>query len=287
MRFFDANPFVRQALVGNLDKSNIYDVNTKIRTVDSRLFYIISGGGNMTIEGVSYPIMPGTAVLFSAGTEYVWETESTKYYAVNFDYTDGHSHIKKTFHPIHSDVFDEGQITERPCFEDENFFNKPAILQGVHSLEPIIAQITTEYCIGGDRCDELLSSLMKAAIITVMRTAESQIRTKESVSDVPVRRIISYINMNYGMPISNEDIAARFNFHSTYLNRVFRADTGESIHAFLIKRRINAAMEMLRSESLPIGEVAKKCGFNSLYHFTKAFKKRVGMTPSEYRRLDK
>ena len=93
--------------------------------------------------------------------------------------------------------------------------------------------------------------------------------------------------MNYGIPISNEDIAARFNFHSTYLNRVFRADTGESIHAFLIKRRINAAMEMLRSEILPIGEVAKKCGFNSLYHFTKAFKKRVGMTPSEYRRLDK
>ena len=98
-----------------------------------------------------------------------------------------------------------------------------------------------------------------------------------------VSDIISYINMNYESPVSNEDIAEKFHFNSAYLNRVFRKNTGRSIHEFLVNCRIVAAKEMLCSQDVAIGEVAEKSGFSSVYHFTKTFKQKTGFTPSEYR----
>lgn len=286
MKFQAIEPFVRQALVGNLDKDNSYDVNTKIKTVDCRLFYIISGSGRMIIEDTAYPIAPGTAVLFSAGTEYVWEIEAVKYYAVNFDYSSSFSHIKRTFHPIHSELFDESQLIERPAFEDMEILNAPIVLGGVPALEQVTSQITTEYFMGGNYGDALLSALLKSAIITMVRISEKENTPKENTASHLVRAVISYINVNYESNVSNEDIAKEFNFNSVYLNRIFKSHTGSSIHEFLINRRITAAMEMLRSQNISVGETAKKCGFGNLYHFSKTFKKRTGMTPSDYISFD-
>ena len=59
-------------------------------------------------------------------------------------------------------------------------------------------------------------------------------------------------------------------------------------HAFIIallegdvKSR---AQELLTQGDLPIGEIAEKCGFENVYYFSAAFKKRVGLPPSEYRK---
>jgi len=283
MKLCEIDPFVRQALVGSLDKDNTRDVNTRIKTVDCRLFYIISGGGEMIIEGISHPIDSGTTVIFSAGTEYIWAVDNVKYYAVNFDYTHSFSDIKTTYHPIKSEQFTNEQIIERKEFEDAAVLNGPLVLRGTPFFEALASRITTEYYIGGDNSDILLSSLLRSAIICAVRMAQKEEGIGEKSAAVISRGVISYINMNYDRQITNEDIAAVFNFHSVYLGRMFKACTGESIHGFLINRRIAAAKEMLRSGDLPVGEVAKMCGFGSLFHFSKAFRQRVGITPSEYR----
>lgn len=283
MNLEEMHPFVRQALVGNLDKNNTRDVRTKIKTVDCRLFYIISGGGSMIIENVRYPIVPGSAVLFAAGTEYIWDIEAVKYYAVNFDYTHTFSNIRKTFHPIHSTLFKEEQILESPRFEDAAALHSPIVLQNAAVIGQIVGQITTEYCLGGAYADMLLSALLKSAVLTVLRMAEKEESPTESGAAPLVRSIVSYMNMHFDMPLSNAVISEKFHFNSVYLNRVFKRYTGSSMHAFLLSRRITAAMEMLRSQNLPVEEVAEKCGFKSLHHFSKTFKAHVGMTPTAYR----
>ncbi len=285
MRLEDIHPFVRQALVGTLNKTNTQDVHVKIKTVDCRLFYILSGGGNMTIEAVQYPLAPGTVILFKAGTEYIWEIEDVKYYAVNFDYTHAFSHIKETFHPIHSVGFHDAQIIECPFFEDVPFLNAPIVLQNAPVPERTLNQITTEYFMGGAYTDMLLSALLKAVIITMVQAYGDEKKPKEHANAALVRRIITFINIQYDTPVSNESIASHFHFNSAYLNRIFKAHTGSTIHEFLIARRIVAAMEMLRSQNISVSDVAYKCGFQSLHHFTKSFKARTGMTPTAYRRL--
>ena len=286
MKFTDISPFVRQALVGTLNKSDTRDVNVKIKSVDCRLFCIISGGGHMTVDGTRYHIGAGSVILFSAGTEYIWEIDDVRYYAVNFDYTDEFSHIKKTFHPIHSTVFSESQIIHRPYFDDLDTMNQPIVISGTPGLNGIIEQLTTEYCMKGKYSDMLTSSLLRAALLTVLRIHTSENTSEKSKRELAVRTVVEYINNNYDRDITNESIARFFHFNSTYLNRIFKACTGQTMHNFLLSRRLAAAMEMLRSQNVSISEVAYLCGFQSIHHFSKTFRKCVGMSPSEYRELD-
>ena len=283
MFFEEINPFVRIALIGNMSRSNVQDVHTKIKSADCRLFSMISGKGFIIIEDKRYPIVPGMVVLFSAGTEYVWEIEEVKYYAVNFDYTHNFSSITESIHPIHSDVFSEKLIVERPEFEDVEILNKPIIIYDAPNIGNLISEITTEFSMSEDHKDMLLSAFLKAAITSVVRMSQRRPKMKESKAQKLVSDIISYINLNYECSVSNEDIAEKFHFNSAYLNRVFRENTGISMHEFVVGCRIASAKEMLRSQEITIGEVAEKCGFSSFYHFTKTFKKKTGITPSEYR----
>lgn len=286
MLFQNISPFVRQALSSTLNQSHTLDIHTKIKTVDCRLFYIVSGNGNIVIEGKEYPLLPGMSILFSAGTEYIWAVkDEMQYLSVNFDYTEIFSHIKKTFHPIHSVNFSNSQIIERVYFDDMQLLNEPLILQNANIIKPIIQQIVTEYCIKGDYTNVLLSSLLKSAILMTLRLYENSNSEKEQRAPL-VREMIEYINTHYHDDISNEHIADYFHFSSAYLNRVFKANTGSSIHEFLIKRRLSASMLMLRTQNLSISDVADRVGFCSLHHFTKTFKKHVNMSPSEYRNFN-
>jgi AraC family transcriptional regulator len=65
--------------------------------------------------------------------------------------------------------------------------------------------------------------------------------------------------------------------------RAFRATTGETPHAYLMRRRVETASELLRTTDLPLALIAVRCGFSSQAHFTTAFRKVMFATPAHYR----
>jgi AraC family transcriptional regulator len=65
--------------------------------------------------------------------------------------------------------------------------------------------------------------------------------------------------------------------------RAFRATTGETPHAFVMRRRIEVATELLRTTRLAPATVATTCGFSSQAHLTSAFRKYLQTTPARYR----
>ena len=68
-----------------------------------------------------------------------------------------------------------------------------------------------------------------------------------------------------------------------YINRVFKKNSGVSLHNFLVNYRVNMAMEILRSSSIPVKEITSMVGFSDIPHFIKTFKKITGISPSKYR----
>ena len=284
MLFYEINPFVRQALSSQLTRQNRVDTYKRIKTVDSRLFYISSGSGKMTFPDGSIDLSAGTLVLFGAGTEYAWEVESVNYYAVNFDYTHGHSHIKRTFHPIDTEEFDPSDIIERAEFEDKPELSRPIVLYSVNDLEVSVKRIVTEYLMGGEYSRMLASAHMKELLTEVVKRNGEDVLAHDRKSRELVRRVIDYISNNYSKEIDYELLAEEFHFNPSYLNRVFREHTSSSIYNFLLRYRLNMAMEMLREQDIHVGEVAQLSGFQSAAHFTKAFKKQVGMSPLAYRK---
>lgn len=282
----EIEPFVRQAVSATLTIHSKADVFNELQTSDCRLFYIISGKGNMIIEGASFELKPGCAILFQSGTRYMWQIdceEGVHYIAINFDYTHNHAHIKKSFHPVHSNVFLPSDILENIVFLDCLELNTPIILRDATQLEARMKLLTTEYFLGDDYCDELLSSTLNSIIISMVRTLNKKNNPYGNKGFVMTQNIIQYIQHHYAEDISYETLAEIFHFNASHINRVFKKNTGKSLHAFLLDYRLNIAMELLRSQAIPINEIAIMVGFTDIPHFIKTFKKFTGKTPARYR----
>ena len=284
MKFENISPFVRQAITGIVNQNTKYDISNRLKTRDCRLFYIMSGNGSMTIDNKEYHIKPKTAILFKAGTEYMWNVKEVRFYSVNFDYTQNCSDIKETFHPIHSKDFNDKYIFQTINFEDVTELNNASVIQNASVLENRIKLLATEYYIGGAYCDMSLSTILKSVIISIVQQNCNVETAQEEKGAVLARKIVEYIGENYNKKISNKTIAEEFHFNPSYINRVFKNHIGTAMHEFLLNYRFDIAMELLHTQNTTIKDIAWLTGFEDLPHFTKAFKKRMGKTPGEYRK---
>ena len=276
-------PFVRQAVRGTLSESKAADIHYTLRTVDSRIFHIISGTGEITAEGKTYTLCKGSTVIFGAGTPYIWNVSEMQFYIINFDYSSKFSDITATFHPFHEENFPENQKMDCGEISDEPILNSPIVLQNASSLEPLFRMIVTEYSVGGRYSGRFLSNAVKALIYAILKLATEKERADEEKSAPLVRSVIEYVGENLGEDLSNAEIAKKFHFNASYINRIFKKHTGTTLHDYILERRINLAAEKLRSEVLSVSEIARLTGFSGAVHFSKAFRKRMGMSPSDYR----
>lgn len=88
--------------------------------------------------------------------------------------------------------------------------------------------------------------------------------------------------------VSCESIAEKMNMTARQLNRKISAITGENASAYLMRVRLNKAINMLDTQpELMINEIAYKCGFEDNAYFSRIFKKYFDITPSQYRKSPK
>jgi len=98
---------------------------------------------------------------------------------------------------------------------------------------------------------------------------------------------LEYIDKNYRHPISLDDICSIAHLSRGYLCRVFKKETGRSVFDYLINRRLQFATNELRSSQSKVIAIALEAGFGDLTYFNRIFKKRLGCSPSEYRKRSK
>jgi len=81
------------------------------------------------------------------------------------------------------------------------------------------------------------------------------------------------------------DLATLVGYSPDHFSRLFKQAFEQSPHQYVLSRRIERAMVMLRDENLAIAEIALACGFSNQGHFTTVFKQRTGSTPGAFRRV--
>jgi AraC-like DNA-binding protein len=99
-----------------------------------------------------------------------------------------------------------------------------------------------------------------------------------------VEKLREEMDRDFAQPHELHALAKRVGVSVTYLSRIFKAYTGKTIIAYLVERRIQAAIWKLREGDEKIISIALSCGFNDLAYFNRAFRRIVGATPSAYRR---
>ncbi|UBU11161.1 helix-turn-helix transcriptional regulator [Nonomuraea gerenzanensis] len=100
-----------------------------------------------------------------------------------------------------------------------------------------------------------------------------------------LRRVRDRIDRDYAQPLDVEALARGVHLSSGHLSRLFRAAYGESPYSYLMTRRIERAMTLLRRGDMSVTEVCFAVGCSSLGTFSTRFSELVGMSPSTYRRL--
>ncbi|MFF3501925.1 helix-turn-helix transcriptional regulator [Streptomyces sp. NPDC003247] len=100
-----------------------------------------------------------------------------------------------------------------------------------------------------------------------------------------LRRVRDRIDREYAQPLDVEALARAVNMSAGHLSREFRLAYGESPYSYLMTRRIERAMALLRRGELSVTEVCFAVGCASLGTFSTRFSELVGMSPSAYRRL--
>ena len=101
---------------------------------------------------------------------------------------------------------------------------------------------------------------------------------------VRLRRVRDRIDREYAQPLDVESLARGAHMSAGHLSREFRRAYGESPYSYLMTRRIERAMALLRRGDLSVTDVCFAVGCQSLGTFSTRFTELVGMPPSEYRR---
>jgi AraC-like DNA-binding protein len=99
-----------------------------------------------------------------------------------------------------------------------------------------------------------------------------------------LRRVRDRMDREYAQPLDVEALARGVGMSAGHLSRQFRSAYGESPYSYLMTRRIERAMALLRRGDLSVTDVCFAVGCSSLGTFSTRFTELVGVPPSEYRR---
>jgi transcriptional regulator GlxA family with amidase domain len=99
-----------------------------------------------------------------------------------------------------------------------------------------------------------------------------------------VREVKALLEQHAAKTASIQQLSARYQLSEKHFCRVFKRHTGLSPYQYYLHFRIHRAKEMLRDTALSIREIAKMLHFETSFHLSALFKKKTGMSPSQWRR---
>ncbi|MDD3218102.1 MAG: AraC family transcriptional regulator [Lachnospiraceae bacterium] len=101
----------------------------------------------------------------------------------------------------------------------------------------------------------------------------------------PIQKAINLISFNLTDDLTLSALSEKLCLNSSYLSTLFKKETGMTLTHYVNSKRVEHAIYLLNTTTLPIQDIAGLCGISDLNYFTKVFKKNQNMTPTEYREM--
>jgi AraC family transcriptional regulator len=99
-----------------------------------------------------------------------------------------------------------------------------------------------------------------------------------------MRRVLDYIDAHLTEDLGLIELAAIAGLSPHHFGEAFKISGGKSPHQFVMERRVQHALELLRNEDRSIAEIAHAVGFSSQSRLTENFRRVTGLTPGQFRR---
>jgi AraC-like DNA-binding protein len=131
----------------------------------------------------------------------------------------------------------------------------------------------------------LAAETVRSFAVDVPETARGITDGVES-ADLVVRTMRRYLRDNLHAAMHVRDVAAQVHLSERHAARLFQAATGESVLGYHRRLRLEHAASRLLGSDTSIESIAAECGFTDRRHFTRCFRQRFGISPSDYRASD-
>ncbi len=130
----------------------------------------------------------------------------------------------------------------------------------------------------------LVQVLLTQLLIWVARLAQEANHHDTNHGQQYVKEVMNYIHKHYEQDLRIQDIANAVGLHPGYMQRVFKANTGETIVSYMTRFRVHQARMLLARTDISVADIADYVGMGSSQYFSTVFKKHTGQTPVDYRR---
>lgn len=239
-----------------------------------KIVLLLSGRVDYTVEGSTYALKPWSVLLIKHHTIHRALIDKSEPYERIIIYLDGKYFGRSMPGTGLTDCFDQADKS------------------GEHLLRPTeqqrraIAQVLADYERAAEDSGFGAEALRETYIIQLliyigrMTAAEGP---GEKQYDPKIRRALSYINENLGGELSVEQLAEQVYLSKYHFMRLFKAQTGSSVHAYVRQKRLLHAARLIR-EGMPVSKAAAESGFGDYSAFHRAFRESFGISPGSLKR---
>ena len=215
--------------------------------------YFLRGEGTLTVHNstLSLPVMDNMIFWFREGDSYRFRVDSPCHYVTSA------YRIKRDTAGIASHTFPTATLVS----------GKTALLP-----EQLAREWESHRPASYMRCKMGILSLYTELLLT----------EQDTVGDPTVQVALDFIHQQFRRPFTGEELAAACALSPSYLRQKFRAAMGMGVTEYRDRLRVEAAQEMLASGLFSPKETAYELGYTDVYHFSKVFAAKVGVTPARY-----
>jgi AraC-like DNA-binding protein len=229
--------------------------------------FIERGRRNLKVKGDCHVTTPGDLLLFNPGDNHACESadgQPLDYRCINI----GRDVMAKAAREI-------AGLEQAPVFTRSVVFHC-ALTGDLRELHNMILRGET-----GVQKEERFYFLLEQLLRDYAQAGESEPKVEQRAE---IRAVCDYLAANYAKTVSLDTLAKTANLSKYHLLRAFTKETGITPYCYLETIRIDRAKELLKQGQTP-AEVAQETGFSDQSHFTNAFKRMIGLTPGQFRRV--
>jgi len=119
----------------------------------------------------------------------------------------------------------------------------------------------------------------------IQRIGEQLLTTvkKNEESNIYIKKMKDYVKIHYSEEVNMKKVASDIGITISYMSALFKKYTGQTYKDYLISYRLLKAKELLSKTTLQVAEISQKVGYENEHYFSKIFKIKTGITPSQYR----
>jgi len=239
------------------------------------LLYISSGYGIVVVDNQHYTARPGRLFVFPP----------FRLHKVQVDPSDKTPYHRTTMHIAQSVV--ESALSTFPRhqarFAALAASNLPAQIYDLSTHAPFIERILEQFQRLEDNA-QTEACEVAFLVMQLMTCLPEQPQPYPPRQQTVASRIMSWVEAHYARKFSLDRLAHDLGLSRSYTSRIFRQQTGGSIHEYLLTRRIKSSCDLLRYSDEPVDAIALAVGFSEVTYFITCFKKMMRQTPLQYRR---